>query len=264
MLEKNYYVGTRLSPRLAVNWLPRPDHSLRLGASRSYRSPTFLEQESDFGLEQETIQGTILIDQLLLSPFKLKPERMDSAELGYLFHDRKHGLNLDVRLFHNDLQNYIDAAPPYPVAGEIAGNGADVTYDNLPGARQWGAEYQLRWQLAATTWLTVSQSWVRTRSESADLKASTPSHTLSLLANHDFGPVTGSLGYYRVSSMSWIGTAETPAYDRLDVRLARAFQTAALRGEWALVGQSILGDYADFSADRMFEPRAYVYLKLHL
>lgn len=264
MLEKNYYVGTRLSPRLAVNWLPRPGHSLRLGASRSYRSPTFLEQESDFKLVQETIQGTILLDQLLLSPFELEPERMDSAELGYLFQDGRHGLNLDVRLFHNDLQNYIDAAPPYPVAGEIAGNGADVTYDNLPGARQWGAEYQLRWQPAATTWLTLSQSWVRTRAEADDLRESTPSHTLSLLANHDFGPVTGSLGYYRVSDMSWIGTPETPAYDRLDVRLARAFQTATLRGEWALVGQSVLGDYADFSADRMFEPRAYVYLKLHL
>jgi iron complex outermembrane recepter protein len=243
MLEKNYYVGTRLSPRLAVNWLPRPGHSLRLGASRAYRSPTFLEQEADF-------------KPVLWSPFKLDPERMDSVELGYLYHDGKHGLDLDVRLFHNDLDDYIDAAPP--------GYGAAVTYDNLPGARQWGAEYQLRWQPAATTWLTLSQSWVRTRAEADNLRESTPSHTLSLLANHDFGPVTGSLGYYRVSDMNWIGSPETPAYDRLDMRVARAFRTATLRGEWALVGQSILGEYADFRADRMFEPRAYVYLKLHI
>lgn len=260
MLEKNYYAGTRLSPRLAVNWLPRPGHSLRLGASRSYRSPTFLEQESDFKL----VQGTTLIDQLLLSPFELKPERMDSAELGYLLAGR-HGLNLDVRLFHNNLQNYIDATSPFPVPDELAGNGADFTFGNLPEARQDGAEYQLRWQPAATTWLTLSQSWVRTRSELPELRESTPSHTLSLLANHDFPSFTISVGYYRVSDMDWIGTEPgTPGYDRLDLRLARAFRTATLRGEWALVGQSVLGDYADYSTDRMFEPRAYVYLKLHL
>jgi iron complex outermembrane receptor protein len=259
MLEKNYYAGTRLSPRLAVNWLPRPGHSLRLGASRSYRSPTFLEQESDFKL----VQGTTLIDQLLLSPFELRPERMDSAELGYLFAVKRR-LNLDVRLFHNNLQHYIDATSPFPVADEVAGNGADFTFGNLPEARQNGAEYQLRWQPAAITWFTLSQSWVRTRAEADNLRESTPSHTLSLLANHDFGPVTGSLGYYRVSDMNWIGSPETPAYDRLDMRVARDFRTATLRGEWALVGQSILGEYADFRADRVFEPRAYVYLKLHL
>lgn len=162
------------------------------------------------------------------------------------------------------MQNYIGATSPFPVPGEMAGNGADFTFGNLPEARQDGAEYQLRGRPAATTWLPLSQSWVRTRSESAELRESTPSHTLSLLANHAFGAFTVSLGYYRVSDMSWIGSQPTPGYDRLDVRLARAFRTATLRGEWALVGQSILGDCADFSVDREFDPRAYAYLELHL
>lgn len=259
MLEKHYYAGTQLSPRLAVNWLPAPGHSFRLGVSRAYRSPTFLEQESDFKLTL----GPLLYDQILISPFTLRPERMDSAELGYLFHRDRLGLDLDVRLFHNRLDDIIDAATPFPVAGELVGDGADFAYANLHRAHQWGAEYQLRWQPGKATWLTMSQSWTRIRSGYQDLADSAPSHTLSLLASHDFGRLSGSLGYYRVGKMRWLGSSETPAYDRLDLRLSKAFKSARTRTELAVVVQSILGDYSEFGDDRLFEPSAYVSLKIH-
>jgi iron complex outermembrane receptor protein len=263
MLEKHYYAGTRLSPRLAVNWLPKAGHSLRLGASRAYRSPTFLEQESDFKLTA----GPVLLDQFLLSPFKLEPERMDSVELGYLYHDSAAGLDLDVRLFHNRLDDIIDTLPtPYPVAGELVGDGADITYANLYEARQEGAEYQLRWQPGKATWLTLTQSWTRTRSNSPtpDIEASAPHHSLSLLASHDFGFVAGSVGYYRTGKIRWINSGvDVPAYDRLDLRLARSFKAGGARGEVAVVAQSVLGDYSEFDTDRLFEPRAYVSLKVH-
>ena len=260
MLEKHYYAGTRLSPRLAVNWLPAPGHSLRLGASRAYRSPTFLEQESDFKL----MLGSLVYDQILLSPFKLKHERMDSVELGYLYHLQKLGLDLDVRVFHNRLQDIIDIDTSYVVTGEISDSISNVIFANLYQARQWGGEYQLRWQPARTSWLTLSQSWVRTRGDTADLRDSAPSYNLSLLANHDFGFVTGSVGFYRVGSMRWVNSGvDVPAHDRLDLRLSHAFKTGKTRAELAVVAQSILGDYSEFDTDRLFEPRAYVSLKLH-
>ncbi|MBU1265217.1 MAG: TonB-dependent receptor [Gammaproteobacteria bacterium] len=260
MLEKHYYAGTRLSPRLAVNWLPVPGHSFRLGVSRAYRSPTFLEQESDF----KFTSGPLLVDQRLLSPFKLEPERMDSAELGYLYHLAPLGLDLDVRLFHNRLDDVIDFTTPFPVAGELMGDGANLTYANLYRARQWGGEYQLRWQPGKATWLSLSQSWVRTRADFQDLEDSAPDLNLSLLASHDFGPLTGSIGYYRVGKMRWVGSRETPAYDRLDVRLSHVFKLGKTRAELAAVAQSILGDYSEYDSNRLFEPRAYVSLKLNL
>lgn len=260
MLEKHYYAGTRLSPRLAVNWLPAPGHSFRLGVSRAYRSPTFLEQESDFKLTS----GPLIVDQRLLSPFKLEPERMDSAELGYLYHLATLGLDLDVRLFHNRLDDIIDFTTPFAVAGELMGDGADLTYANLYRARQWGGEYQLRWQPGKATWLTLSQSWVRTRADFQDLENSAPDWNLSLLANHDFGSLTGSIGYYRVGKMRWVGSRETPAYDRLDVRLSHVFKLGKTRAELAVVAQSVLEDYSEFDSNRLFEPRAYVSLKLNL
>lgn len=259
MLEKHYYAGTLLSPRLALNWLPMKGHSLRVGVSRAYRSPTFLEQESDFKLTL----GPFIIDQLLLSPFRLKPERMDSAELGYLFHEQNVGLGLDIRLFYNRFENLIDDdETPFPVAGELAGNGADFTYANLYDARQWGAEYQLRWQPVKSTWFTLSHAVTRIQADVEELKDSAPSHTLSLLASHDFGLFGGSMGYYRVGRMSWVDSLETPAYDRLDLRLNRGFKVGGTRAELSLVAQSVLGSYNEFNVNRKFEPLAYVSFKL--
>ena len=258
MLEKHYYAGTRLSPRIAVNWLPAQGHSLRLGASRAYRSPTFLEQESDFKLTL----GAKLYDQILLSPFKLKPETMDSAELGYLFHHAPTGINLDVRLFFNRLDDIIAFDEPFPIADELKGNGADLTYANLHRARQRGAEYQLRWQPGKATWLTLSQSWVRTRADLGELEQSAPAHNLSVLVSHDFGGLKGSLGYYRIDPMRWVGSQATPAYDRLDLRLSHAFKSGTTRGELSLIAQSVLGEYSEFGSGRVFEPKAYVTVKL--
>ena len=105
---------------------------------------------------------------------------------------------------------------------------------------------------------------MRTRADFQDLEDSAPDLNLSLLASHDFGPLTGSIGYYRVGKMRWVGSRETPAYDRLDVRLSHVFKLGKTRAELAAVAQSILGDYSEYDSNRLFEPRAYVSLKLNL
>jgi iron complex outermembrane receptor protein len=260
MIEKHYYAGTRLSPRLAVNWLPAAGHSFRLGASRAWRSPTILEQESDFALRL----GGAVFDQILLSPYELEPERMDSVELGYLMHRGR--LDLDVRLFHNRLDDIIDSDSSFVVAGEINPTISNIVFANLYQARQTGLEYQLRWQSGPSTWFTLAQSWVDTRADTADLRRSAPSQQLSLLGNHDFGAFVASLGYYTRGTMRWINYSDVPAHDRLDLRIARRFKWNGVRAELALVGQSLLGDYLEIKGegdlsvnpDRAFEPRGYV------
>ncbi len=260
MLEKHYYAGTRLSPRVALNWLPAPGHSFRLGASRAYRSPTILEQESDLALRL----GGAVYDQILLSPYTLKPERMDSAELGYLFH--RGPFDLDTRLFHNRLHSIIDSDSSYVVSGEISNSIPNIVFANLYEASQTGFEYQLRWQAGQGSWVTLTQSWTRTRADTSDLRRSAPSHQLSLLANHDFGPFVASLGYYTRGTMRWINYDDVPAHDRLDLRIAKRFKWNGARAELALVGQSLLGDYLEIKGegnltvnpDRAFERRGYV------
>ena len=260
MLENHYYGGTRLSPRLALNWQIAPEHTLRIGAARAWRTPTFLEENGDFAFR---IGGTIY-DQLILSPFDLKPERMTTRELGYIWQAPAKNLALDVRLFHNRLDNIIDAATPYPVPGEIVGDGADFTYANLYHATQRGGEYQLRWKYADDGWIALWQSWNSTRSDSPDYAASTARLNSGLLTQRTLGNgVSASFGYYRIGDLHWVGAAEaTPAHDRLDLRLSKRWKYDATHYELALVMQGVLGKFSEYNATRYFDPRAFVSLDI--
>ncbi|MDP2832550.1 MAG: TonB-dependent receptor [Pseudomonadota bacterium] len=259
MGERNYYGGAMLSPRLALNWQPAPGHGFRLAGSRAFRTPTFLEQNADFKL----MLGALNYNQLLLSPYKLKPERITTREFGYVFQSPHSDWGLDVRLFHNQVDDIIDFATPYPVPGEIVGDGANHTYANLVRASQRGGEYQLRWKYDANGWAMLWQSWVSTHSDSLEYADSAPRHSLGLLTGRELGQGwNASLGYYRVGEMTWVGSGmPTPAHDRLDVRLARRWKAADMRWEVACDLQSVLGKYSEYGPTRYFDPRAFVTLK---
>lgn len=244
MLEHHYYAGTRLSPRLALNWRAAPGHSLRLGVSRAFRSPDFLEQESDLRF---TV-APFLLDQVMLSPYALRPETITSWELGYVFQSSARGLRGDARLFRNRVGDIIDLGAPYPVPGELAGDGADITYQNLYKANQVGLDLQLRWQPERETWMVLNQAWSDTESNSAEYANSDPGSVTSLLLAHRFGHEwSASLGYYHVGAMSWVTSyATTPSYDRLDLRLARDWKIDGKRWEAALVLRGVLGGYDEY------------------
>ena len=260
MLEDHYYGGTRLSPRLALNWQVAPEHTLRIGVARAWRTPTFLEQNADFKLKI----GSSIFDQILLSPFKLQPERMTTHELGYIWQAPGKGIALDVRVFRNRLDNIIDAATPYPVPGEIIANGAGLTYANLFHATQRGGEYQLRWKYGEDGWISLWQSWVSTRSDSSAFAASTPHLNSGLLTQRTLGNgVSASLGYYRIGTLQWVRAAEaTPAHDRLDLRVAKRWKSDHTHYELALVMQSVLGKFSEYNTTRYFDQRAFLSLDL--
>lgn len=262
MLEDHYYAGSRLSPRLAVNWHASQRHSLRLGASRGYRSPNFLEQDSDLRFEI----APHLLDQIMLSPYHLRPEVITTWELGYVFQLAERGLRGDVRLFRNRLRDTIDLASPYPVPDELMGDGADITYQNLYRAKQDGLDLQLRWQPGPDTWLVFNQAWSDTDSSSPDYTASDPQSTTSMLLAHQFGQGwQASLGYYHLDRVSWITSyGISPAYDRLDLRLARHWHAAQAHWEAALVLSSLQGDYDEYVDERYrVEPGVRIALRVH-
>lgn len=260
MLENHYYGGTRLSPRLALNWQIAPEHTLRIGAARAWRTPTFLEENGDWVFKL----GGAIYDQLILSPYALKPERMTTRELGYIWQAPEKNITLDARLFHNRLDNIIDAAAPYPIPGEFVGDGADFTYANLYRATQRGGEYQLRWKYADDGWIALWQSWIATRSNSPDFAASSAQINSGLLTQRALGKgVSASLGYYRISALQWVGAKEpTPAHDRLDLRLAKRWKHDSTHYELAWVMQGALGKFSEYDATRYFDPRAFVSLDI--
>jgi iron complex outermembrane receptor protein len=256
MLEKHYFTGTRLSPRLALNWQAAPGHNLRLAVSHGHRPPTFVEAGSDLKLLGP---GGILVSQVLLSPPGLRPETITSTELGYVFQTPDQGLRGDLRLFQNRSRNLIDGDPAQLPA---------IHFQNLYTANQVGLEGQLRWQPAPHTWVVLNQSFTRTDSNSAEYTHAGADNITSLLLSHTPAPGwQASLGYYHQGRVTWQPPSRASApYDRLDLRLARAWKgSAGQRGEVALVGQNLLGGYDEYAdVPYQVEPGAYLTLRLSL
>ena len=252
---------THFSPRLALNWLVSPRHAFRLGASHGVSALGLHANHTDI---KSTFNG-VLFDQAVLSTGDLKPEKINSTELGYLMNKPDWSLNLDVRVFHNriyDIVGPIHVDYPDP-------NGLEI-YANKGHVKQNGLEYQLRWRPSAQGWLVLSQSWVATNDDQGGLyEQSAPHRTLSFLAAHPIGGINFSAGYYRVARMRWIAWL-TPSeseskYNRLDLRMAKTWKTGTGRIETALVLQSLLGEEKEsfqYPRERqLFDRRGYLSLK---
>lgn len=248
------------SPRIAFNWLPSSEHAFRISASHGATALGLFANNSDAKI---TVGGEVL-DQRFISTGEIESEKIDSYELGYLLSKPRRRLNLDVRIFHNRIRDVLDRVNvPFPDA-----DGRAKTFVNLIGITQSGLEYQLRWRARQNGWLVLSQSWVDTDSDQdVNYPPSTPRHTLALLASHPMGGVDASVGYYRTSRMRWKGSdGEDPAsrYNRLDLRLARAWKASDGKIEAALVLQSLLGGEAesfDNYPSQTFDRRGYLSLK---
>lgn len=266
MVEKNYSVGTKVSPRLAVNYLPAPHHSFRVSVSRGYRSPTFLENYAD---TKWTDRGQLL-NQEYRSPGNLSAESIDALDVGYIFRNPERGVTVDTRYFYNRVHHIIELfTVRFPTAGaELFGDGRYRAFGNLFEGRQRGAEASVRWQLTRASWVVVNQTWTSTVANNVDYANSSPDNDTSVLASHRFdGTIVASAAYYRQNGMTWIGTAgggRVPQYDRLDARVAKTFKVEGRSVEWAVVGQSLLGSYVEQTPGLQFSRRYFTTLRIGL
>jgi len=266
MIEKNYSVGTQVSPRIALSYLPSPVHSFRLSASRGYRSPTFLENYADV----KWLFGGALLNQEYKTPGNLAPESITSVELGYMLRMAAWGITFDSRVFYNRVHDIIELSTvrwPTPNP-ELFGDGLYRQFANRFEARQKGVEFTARWQPARHSWIVWNQTWTATESNNFDYSNSTPNNDMSVLGSHYFaGGITASAGFYRQNGMTWIGSTgggRIPKYDRLDARIAKVWNVAGRRVELAFVVQSLLGAYLEQTPDRNFDRRYFTTLKLNL
>jgi iron complex outermembrane receptor protein len=172
----------------------------------------------------------------------LDPERIRSWEIGYIGEFPAADLTLDLRLFHDSLDDLItqvdDPASPPPTE----------TFINDQEATARGLEAQLQWRPAPGNLLVVGYAWTDVDSDSSDLEDSAPRHTLSLLGSHRFNErFSGSAAWYYVDEQQWLGSGDKiPAYDRVDLRLAYTFRLGGKSAELSGVVQNPFGDYRDF------------------
>ncbi|MDZ7594122.1 MAG: TonB-dependent receptor [Thiobacillus sp.] len=266
MLEHHYYTGFNVSPRLAVNYDLAPDHTLRLNVSQAYRTPTFLEQDGHYVYRSTT---GLPVDIIGVSPNDLLPERIRSHEIGYVGRYRPWHLQLDAKLFHDKVDDYIGTAlTTLPVGAELISGGKPGSARQVVNGGSLtlrGGDLQLNWQPTPAFRLSVQYArvFISTSSEldlmDDDVTDSAPRDSFSLLARHDLGQGwTASAGVYHSGRMIWLGDGDpTPAFTRVDVRLARRWNWQGHEVEAALVGQNLGEDYSEFREENTFSRRVY-------
>lgn len=270
MLERNSIIGIDVSPRIALNYRLADQHSLRAAVSKATRTPALIEEFSDASTR---IVGTIdagvfgvlpldIPDQLLLSSGNIKRERITATELGYFGEFYRRRLQLDLKLFYEEVRDLITDTP----TGQpslLAGSTADFT--NTDSVRSSGVEAQLDWRPAPLSLLRLGYSHINMDSSDRleNYSESAPQNSYTLFASHRFPKrVDASLAYHYTDEMEWLEWNPIDSISRLDVRLAKGFRLHGFDAELALVAQNILGEHQEFRRGNAFDQRTFVQLSL--
>lgn len=256
MLEHHYFTGTDISPRLALNYTLAQGHTLRFNISQAYRSPTFFEQKGD--LTYYTTSGAVAA-QIFAPSDPLEPERIVSREVGYVGLYPALHLQLDAKLFHDTIYDYINSRSD--------SDDDPARFDNHEDFTVHGGDLQVGWQPLPA--LKLSAQYARAfihadLSVDEDLEDSAPRNSFSLLARYDLGDGwAASAGVYRSGRMKWLSEGDwTDAFTRWDARIARQWTWQGHALEAALVGQNLGRDYSEFRLENAFSRRVYASLSL--
>lgn len=276
MVERSSQVGIHLSPRVALNHQLNQDHGLRASVSRALRLPTIYEEHADGAVR---FANGDLINQYSLGNTDLSAERIVSYELGYLGRWPARHLTLDVKLFHDKLEDRIANPKNYPYPSDPF-DGRTFLHTNSGTLSINGAEFALAYRPANRSMLGVNLAYARAKGTALnayvddatgapsyeDLGEDVPRRTLSVFAMHRLPYLIDlSATYYRVGRMKWLGDGDRlDVQDRLDLRIAKHLRGNGLQTTVAFVVQNALDEYLEFRDENVFDTRAYLELTLGL
>lgn len=250
--------GTYTAPRLMVNWLISPAHTLRAGVTESVRPPTLFEYQGDI---QRYING-VMVEREVLASGRAKPEKLHSQEIGYFGRFPNSRLTLDVRAFRERMDTAIWGR-------DYTRSGYD-DYLNVPGVDLTGIEYQLRWKPLGSTEIWLNQNATDYQWHYAifarRLERQPPEHVTTVALFQEL-PWQWRLSviYQLTGSMTWRDRRDLlPAQHRTDVRLAYPFRLGATKAEAAFTVQSVEGDQPFFLPRKGFEAGSRSFLTLRV
>lgn len=271
--EHDSITGAMFDPRASVSYHVLPGHTLRFVASRAHRNPSLYETSGHS--ERRDVGGTGLAD-VLFHAQGVKPEQIDTLELGYLAELKEYRAMADVRVFSERIPNYIQILPlALPASSPddreaqflrtnavnyaVYPNGRADSAVNLANVRIQGYEYQLNWRPFEATRLMYGNALVSISADYTDIsrvaddfnngpkiinqtRDSAPTHSQTAMWVQRLPyDVTASVMYFRASPMRWRRNDSVPieASERIDWRLAKGFRLGQLGGEIAYISQMV-------------------------
>lgn len=283
MMENHYNTDLLISPRLALNYSISPRQSVRASAGQGYRAPTMVESDA---MEMYDYNGQHV--QLgSISPFPVQPEHVSFSELGYVSRFEEIGLQVDGRVYSEHYSQYINnygcgmngkpgiapctLTPPagYTVLPGYTYNAYYFT--NAGDIRLYGEELSIDWRhpvlgrfVIAHSIISIHPSGIPDPSTQVDIQLSAPMHSTSVLWSKSLPwGLSASLGYYHVGYMKWMGDGDNqPAYERVDMRLAKRLGKPGSKNELALTLQGMNAGHSEFRPESIPVRQAFVTLRL--
>ncbi|MCQ4347359.1 TonB-dependent receptor [Pseudomonas stutzeri] len=251
MYEHDSRAGDSLSPRLALNYLIAPTHSLRAVYSEAVRSPDMFENHADWSYRVRDLRpaalglGEALYFAGARGNGELDQERMRSRELGYNGRFAELGLSLDVKLFHDQIGGLISETLTLE----------EFRPSNANRLRLRGLESELDWQPGLRDRLRLSHAYIELDASHPHDRRPTPRHSGSAAWLRDWGHGWSStLIYYGADLLNEY------RFERLDLRLAKRLQLASTQLELAGVLQQRLDDEPLGWSDNLYDARRVVWL----
>lgn len=252
MLEHSSDSGDTLAPRVMLNWHAAEGQTLRAGISRANRPPSAFEK---YSYVQFVVPGLPPMVKILASG-KVQPESLVSRELGYLGNFPRLGLDVDVRLFQEQINGFIRQKNK---------NNVIKDYYNSEDFAIKGLEYQLKWRPWSGAQFTFNQAYTDIGSVDPSSSFAAPSLASTLMY------VQKLPGGLDLSLMHQDSAAVMPQgggvlgklpMTRTDLRLAMPLRFGVNRGEVALVVQNLGQPTIDFSPEFTFQRRAFVTFRI--
>jgi len=268
MYEKFEQKKGFFSPMAAFNLKLDEFNTLRLRATSAYRMPTFWEDHSDLSIVQT---GSMLpLVQLFKTTTNLRPEYIESFELGYLGNFQEQGLTLDMKLFHEEVKDMIAEVKDLGTADQFS------TYLNNGSFNINGFEIGLRWDPSPRSMLHIGYSSINTYGirinkinpvEYRHLLGWAPDLTLSILASHQFtNGIKLSSAYYYMDDFTWAGDGDYVDINRRwDIKISKQFELERADGEISLIFQNIGPDnnFQDYREENVWTDRIFLEASLN-
>jgi len=256
MAEKASYSDASLAPRLMINWHATSAQTWRAGISKAFRPPSTYENFANVHYRWTDANPLLSFDQTSLrGPGNLLSEEVVSREIGYLGEFPDLGLNLDVRVFREEISNFI----------RQVNGGTARTYANDESFVIKGLEYQAKWQPWQGSQFILNQTYTDITSVNPGSALAAPQLATSLSYFQTLpGQMNLTLTHTESSKSTSFGgnDKDAQASQRTDLRLAKALRWGTHRGEIALVVQNLGAPYMDYKKEFSFHRQAFVTLRL--
>lgn len=252
MVEKSDYMDMKHSPRLAINWDIAKQHYIRMGYSRAWRSPSFIESEFDYSLV--VIPGPYEF-QLYLNSEELRPEQIDVKEIAFGGGSRTGGVGYELRLFQEDMRDIL-VLPAGIVTndGQSHVNGSELALTLYP--LQPGSSLRIGYSRLHPSGET------ETRYAPRDIADLVPEETLNILFSQKVGK-DGLLGVnlYQVSNMQFLAGSKNDGFSTMNISYHHPINILGHKAKMSLMAQDVLGNYFDFEEETVTKLQIYLGIK---